>query len=77
MKAAIYHAAHDVEMQGIPRPICPDDGIIVKNLYAGICGSDIATYSFGGEDVFVFPGNQLGHEMILDECNHSVKSSIT
>ena len=43
MKALIkkYPGETDLEIVDIPRPVCPDDGVVLKIRTAGICGSDI------------------------------------
>ncbi len=66
MKAAIYNGIYDVVIQELPMPECGDNDIIVKNLYASICGSDVAAYRFGGDLVRIFKGFEFGHEMVSE-----------
>lgn len=75
MKALIYKGPKSIEMQEIETPICGDNDIIVKNLYAGICGSDVAAYHHGGDDVLIFNGSEFGHEMVSEvvEVGKNVK----
>lgn len=48
MKALIkkYPGETDLEIVDIPRPVCPDDGVVLKIRTAGICGSDIHYYKW-------------------------------
>ena len=64
MKAAIYNGIKNVEMREMPEIQCGDNNIVIKNLYAGICGSDVGAYNHGGESVFIYPGYEFGHEMV-------------
>ena len=66
MKCAIYKGIKNVELKEMPEIECGDNNIVVKNLYAGICGSDVAAYNHGGEAVFIFPDHEFGHEMISE-----------
>ena len=46
-------------------PIAGDDDIVVKNIYASICGTDVAVYMHGpntGHKVTL--GEEFGHEMV-------------
>ena len=38
----------------------------MKNLAAGICGSDINAYKHDGPSVYIFPGLEFGHEMVSE-----------
>ena len=75
MKALVYNGIENVEMKELEYPVCGDDDIIVKNLYAGICGSDLAAYRHGGDDVLIFAGSEFGHEMVSEvvEVGKNVK----
>lgn len=66
MKAYIYNGIKDIELKELPMPECGDKDIIVKNLCAGICGSDVAAYYHGGDNVFIFKGFEFGHEMVSE-----------
>ena len=66
MKAAIYQGIKNVELKELPMPDCDDDGIVVKNLYAAICGSDVTAYNYGGRDNMIFEGYEFGHEMVSE-----------
>lgn len=64
MKAAIYYGVQDLKVEELPIPTVGDHDILVKNLRAGICGTDIAVYNLGGHLFNVEPGEEFGHEMI-------------
>ncbi|MDR1795042.1 MAG: zinc-binding dehydrogenase [Erysipelotrichaceae bacterium] len=64
MKAAIYNAIKDVSVEEVPIPQIGENDVLVKNLRAGICGSDTGGYIHGGEHYGIFPGKQFGHEMV-------------
>lgn len=61
MKSAILTASNTIEIVEEPVPQCPDDGILVKILACGVCGSDLRTFQGGSEGV-QFPFRQ-GHEI--------------
>ena len=65
MKAAIYYGQNDVRLEEREMPLAGDNDIVVKNLYASICGTDVAVYTHGpntGHRITV--GSEFGHEMI-------------
>lgn len=65
MKAAIYYGQRDVRIEERETPVAGDHDIVVKNLYASICGTDVAVYTHGpntGHCVSV--GGEFGHEMV-------------
>lgn len=64
MKCAIYYGIKDVRMEERPIPQIGPTDILVKNLKAGICGSDTGAYLYGGAATGVFSGQQFGHEMV-------------
>ncbi|MBQ8389867.1 MAG: alcohol dehydrogenase catalytic domain-containing protein [Oscillibacter sp.] len=66
MKGFIYNGPGNITMQEIPLPPCGDNDIIVKNLAAGICGSDINAYQHDGDSVYIFKGFEFGHEMVSE-----------
>ena len=66
MKAAIYQGIKNIEIKDLPMPDCDDDGIVVKNLYAAICGSDVTAWNYGGRDNMIFEGFEFGHEMVSE-----------
>ena len=67
MKAAIYYGQHDVRLEERETPAAGDNDIVIKNLYASICGTDVAVYTHGpntGHKITV--GSEFGHEMISE-----------
>lgn len=64
MKAAIYNGIKKVDLVELPTPDCDDNGIVVKNICASICGSDVTAYNYGGQHVMIYDGFEFGHEMV-------------
>lgn len=64
MKGFIYNGTKSIALKEIPLPPCGDQDIIVKNLYSGICGSDISAYQTTGDFMRLYPGMEFGHEMV-------------
>lgn len=64
MKGFIYNGPHDIEMRELPLPPCGEKDIIIKNIYAGICGSDITAYKQDGTSIRIYPGFEFGHELV-------------
>jgi len=68
MKALRFHAAKDLRVEDIALPTEPaDDEVVIKNRFAGICGTDLHEYAYGPIFVpkdatgYVTP-QVLGHE---------------
>lgn len=71
MKAAIMYGPNDIRVEQIPRPKCPKNGLILKVLAIGLCGSDIrnmTTDSCKGKYPHIF-----GHEIVgvVDEVDNN------
>lgn len=67
MKAAIYYGQKDVRIEELETPVAGDNDIVVRNLYASICGTDVAVYTHGpntGHRITV--GSEFGHEMVSE-----------
>lgn len=65
MKAALYQGKKAIEITELPTPTAGDNDIVVKNLYASICGTDVAVYQHGpntGHRITL--GSEFGHEMV-------------
>lgn len=58
MKAAIYMGKHNIKMTNIPTPECGENDVLLKNVYASICGTDVAVYQHG---------SQTGHRIAVAE----------
>jgi len=70
MLAALLLGPERIEAREVPRPTCPEDGLLVKVDACGICGSDVR--AFRGHKVIrsvhtvsgeVLPGHIVGHEI--------------
>lgn len=66
MRAVIYQGIGRIEVEDAPMPEIGPKDVLVKNVRAGICGTDIGAYLRGGDDVGIFPGNQIGHEFVSE-----------
>nr|WP_092068965.1 alcohol dehydrogenase catalytic domain-containing protein [Dendrosporobacter quercicolus]NSL47294.1 alcohol dehydrogenase catalytic domain-containing protein [Dendrosporobacter quercicolus DSM 1736]SDL84131.1 2-desacetyl-2-hydroxyethyl bacteriochlorophyllide A dehydrogenase [Dendrosporobacter quercicolus] len=64
MKALIYKGPKKVELQERPTPVCGPDDVLVRNVRAGICGSDVTAYLYDGKYVGILPDLEFGHEMV-------------
>lgn len=47
MRAAIYDGQRAIRLTELEIPRCGDHDIVVRNLYASICGTDVAVYLHG------------------------------
>ena len=62
MKAALMYGPNDIRVEETDKPVCPKDGLILKIMSVGLCGSDIrnlTTDSRKGEYPFIY-----GHEIV-------------
>lgn len=64
MKGFIFNGAGDITLKELDLAKCGDNDIVVKNICAGICGTDISAYQHGGDGVRIFKGSEFGHEMV-------------
>lgn len=65
MKQALYMGQKNIKLTNVPIPKCGDNDVLLKNIYAGICGTDVAVYNHGpntGHRITV--GGEFGHEMV-------------
>lgn len=65
MRAGIDLGQGNVAIAQMADPVCGDRDIVVKNLYASICGTDVAVYCHGpntGHKITV--GGEFGHEVV-------------
>jgi (R,R)-butanediol dehydrogenase / meso-butanediol dehydrogenase / diacetyl reductase len=71
MKAAVFHAEHDVRVEEVADPAGPGAGqVLIRPLWCGICGTDLHEYAMGPIVIPASPhrlnGSQLpqvlGHE---------------
>lgn len=67
MRAAIYKGQKNILLGQLDTPKAGDNDIVIKNLYASICGTDVAVYFNGphtGHKITV--GEEFGHEMVSE-----------
>lgn len=65
VKAAIYQGQKHIDMAELPTPAAGDDDVVIRNLYASICGTDVAVYLHEpktGHRISV--GEEFGHEAV-------------
>lgn len=61
MRAAVFHGVRQISVEEVPKPECPQDGLLVRVEACGICGTDARTF-FNGDDR-ARPPWILGHEV--------------
>lgn len=67
MRAALYNGKKSIEMTELPTPKAGENDIVVKNIYASICGTDVAVYGHGpGTGHRITVGSEFGHEMVSE-----------
>lgn len=71
MKAAVLYGPMDLRYEDVETPVCPEDGILVKIIACGICGSDLRTYG-GGSSQAVYPSIS-GHEIAGEITESNMK----
>lgn len=62
MKAAVMYGLNDIRVVEVKKPVCPTDGLILKVMAVGLCGSDIRNLtsdSRKGNYPFIY-----GHEIV-------------
>lgn len=65
MRTALYQGRKHIELTERPDYQCGNDGIILKNIYSSICGTDVAVYRHGlGMGHRVTVGGEFGHETV-------------
>ena len=79
MRAALYNGQKSIEMTELPTPKAGENDIVVKNIYASICGTDVAVYEHGpGTGHRITVGSEFGHEMVSEvfQVGKNVKNII-
>ena len=67
MRAALYNGKKSIEMTELTTPEAGENDIVVKNIYASICGTDVAVYEHGpGTGHRITVGSEFGHEMVSE-----------
>lgn len=67
MRAALYNGQKNIMMTELETPTAGDNDIVVKNIYASICGTDVVVYEHGpntGHRITL--GSEFGHEMVSE-----------
>lgn len=62
MKAALMYGPNDIRVEMVDKPKCPEDGLLLKIMAVGLCGSDIRNLtsdSRKGNYPFIY-----GHEIV-------------
>lgn len=67
MRVAIYNGQKSITMTELDTPVAGDNDIVVKNIYASICGTDVAVYNHGpGTGHKITVGGEFGHEVVCE-----------
>lgn len=67
MRVAIYNGKKNILLGEMEIPKAGEHDIVVKNLYASICGTDVAVYSHGqGTGHRITLGGEFGHEVVSE-----------
>lgn len=65
MRVALYQGEKNIELTSRQDYECGDNGIILKNIYSSICGTDVAVYQHGtGMGHRITIGGEFGHETV-------------
>lgn len=75
MKQLTFVTKGEVRLDEVPIPEVPDNGVLIKIAYCGICGSDIHAYTKGGLCGGIADGSKFGHEFsgIIVEVGKDIK----
>lgn len=80
MKAVRVHPGTGLTVEQIERPVCPEDKVLLKIAYGGLCGSDLHYVQHGanGSYVIVEPLT-LGHEVsgVVTELGSAITDTIS
>ncbi|WP_315795780.1 zinc-dependent alcohol dehydrogenase [Paenibacillus sp. BIC5C1] len=66
MKAAIYYGKNDIRVEERSTPVVGPRDVLVRNVRAGICGTDINIVKAGNGNMGISLGSEFGHEMVGD-----------
>ncbi len=64
MRAAIYGGKGNVSVETLPLPGIGADDVLIENLHAGVCGSDVSAFLHGPQAHRITIGSEFGHEMV-------------
>lgn len=73
MKAVVLKAPGDFQYCEVPKPVCEDEGILIRVKAVGLCGSDMRTL-FNGHRKVKLPWI-LGHEVcgVVESCGKNYR----
>ena len=77
MRTALYQGKGKIDLTQAPKPKVGPNDVLIKNINASICGSDIAVYKHGtGTGHKISVGEKFGHEMVSEivEVGSKVKN---
>lgn len=61
MRAAIWQGPGEMSLGDVPEPACPEDGVLLRTVACGICGTDVRSF-YNGDRRISAPW-VLGHEI--------------
>src|SRR3954470_15651635 len=64
MRAAMWQGPGTMTVESAPEPACPRDGLLLRTLACGICGTDVRSFYNG--DRRIEPPWILGHEICAE-----------
>lgn len=72
MKAVVYHGVRDVRIEDVDKPVADPGEVVVRNVVALTCGTDLKMYLRGHP--YVKPPIIMGHEFsgIVDEVGENI-----
>ncbi len=75
MRGGKYNGVGKIELTEFDKPVVREGTVLIKNIRAGICGTDLHAYLEEGDSVGIMPGNQFGHEMVgvIEEVGEGVE----
>ncbi len=63
MRAAIFNDKKSISVEDRDMPVCGSEDVVVRNMRASICGSDVTAYLHGGDKMGMRNKTEFGHEM--------------
>lgn len=62
MEALVFNGPDDYDFKEVPKPECPERGLLIKVIACGLCGSDLRTLQSGHKNITSYPWT-IGHEV--------------
>lgn len=67
MRTALYYGKGNIDLTEKPKPQVGPNDVLIKNLNASICGTDVAVFQHGpGTGHKISVGEKFGHEMVSE-----------